>query len=157
MKELTLEEKAVSFETLTHIRKVESNIFKIVHLLIERAMHHDDSKLESPELEVFTEHTHKLKTLVYGSQEYEDNLKTIKPALDHHYAKNRHHPNHFPHGINDMNLIDLVELLCDWKASTERNANGNILTSLEINAKKFGIDAQLLSILRNTVAIFEQP
>lgn len=154
--ELTLEQKATNAETLDHIRKVEENIYKMIHLLLDRARDHDKSKLESPELEVFTAHTHKLKTLVYGSKEYEDNLVAIKPALDHHYAKNRHHAQHHRNGINDMNLIDICEMLADWKASTERNANGNILTSLEINAKKFGIDAQLLSILRNTLSIFEQ-
>lgn len=156
MTELTLEEKATNAETLTHIRKVEENIHKIIHLLLDRARDHDKSKLESPELEVFTKHTHNLKNLEYGTKAYEDNLLTIKPALDHHYAKNRHHAQHFKNGINDMNLVDIVEMLCDWRASTERNANGNILTSLEINAKKFGIDAQLLGILRNTVYIFEQ-
>lgn len=156
MKELSLEEKATNCETQEHIRKVQENISIMIHLLLDRARDHDKSKLESPELEVFTEHTHKLKTLVYGSKEYEENLVAIKPALDHHYARNRHHAQHFKNGINDMNLVDLCEMLADWKASTERNANGNILTSLEINAKKFGIDAQLLGILRNTVNIFEQ-
>ena len=153
---LTIEEKATNAETLEHIRKVQENISKMIHSLLDRARDHDQSKLESPELEVFTQHTHNLKNLEYGTKAYEDNLLTIKPALDHHYAKNRHHPQHFKSGINDMNLIDLCEMLCDWRASTERNANGNILTSLEINAKKFGIDAQLLGILRNTVYIFEQ-
>jgi len=44
----------------------------------------------------------------------------MKPALEHHYALYRHHPEHFQNGIDDMNLIDLVEMFADWKASSER-------------------------------------
>lgn len=38
-----------------------------------------------------------------------------------------------------MNLIDIVEMLADWKASSERQQNGNLLTSIEINAERFNI------------------
>ena len=48
----------------------------------------------------------------------------FKPAIDHHYANNRHHPEHWPNGINDMTLMDLIEMLADWKAATARNKNG---------------------------------
>jgi len=45
----------------------------------------------------------------------------MKPAIEHHYKNNRHHPEHFNNGIDEMNLVDLIELLCDWKAASERN------------------------------------
>ena len=32
--------------------------------------------------------------LTYGSDEYKACLTEMKPALDHHYAANRHHPEH---------------------------------------------------------------
>jgi hypothetical protein len=37
----------------------------------------------------------------------------MAPALKHHYENNRHHPEHFKNNIDDMNLIDLIEMLCD--------------------------------------------
>lgn len=42
-------------------------------------------------------------------------------------------------------------MLCDWKAATKRNKNGNIRKSIEINAQKYNISPQLEQILENTV------
>ena len=64
-------------------------------------------------------------------------LEALKPALDIHYANNRHHPEHFPKGIRGMDLLDLLEMICDWKASSERHADGNIFNSIEVNQKRF--------------------
>lgn len=30
-----------------------------------------------------------------------------------------------------MNLIDIVEMFCDWKAASERQLDGNLLKSIE--------------------------
>lgn len=80
----------------------------------------------------------------------------MKPALDHHYATYRHHPEHFQNGINDMNLIDIVEMLADWKAASERQKDGNLLLSIEKNAKRFNIDDQLKQILINTAKTLDE-
>jgi hypothetical protein len=53
-------------------------------------------------------------------------------------------------GINGMSLLDLVEMFCDWKAATERHADGDIKRSIEINQKRFNMTPQLASILENT-------
>jgi hypothetical protein len=79
----------------------------------------------------------------------------MKPALDHHYAKNRHHPEHFKNGINEMNILDIIEMLADWKAATIRHNDGNLRKSIEHNAKRFGIDTQLTRILMNSMDVFE--
>lgn len=39
-----------------------------------------------------------------------------------------------------MNLIDIVEMIADWKAASERQKDGNLLVSIEKNAKRFHID-----------------
>jgi hypothetical protein len=55
-------------------------------------------------------------------------------------------------GIDNMSLFDLIEMLLDWKAATERMKNGgNIRRSLEINTDRFKISPQLHSILANTI------
>ena len=58
---------------------------------------------------------------------------------------------HFPNGIRDMTLLDLVEMLCDWKAASERHQDGNIRKSIEHNAGRFDIPPVLAGILENTV------
>ena len=151
---MTIDECRV--ETQKHIEKVRKYIRFFTDRLTTRGVNHDAAKLESPEIEIFAEHTDALKETTYGSTEYKKHLEAMKPALDHHYATYRHHPEHFPNGINDMNLIDLVELMADWKASSERHNNGNLLKSIEINAKRFGISNQLTQILLNTAKIMEE-
>lgn len=138
-------------ETLTHIAQVKSNINIFVHDMITRGDHHDASKLVEPEMSVFAAHTQKLKGTVYGTPEYDKLLQEVKPAIEHHYANNRHHPEHWPNGVNDMTLIDLLEMLADWKAATQRNQNGNIRKSIEINAARYKMSPQLRTIFENTV------
>ncbi len=50
-----------------------------------------------------------------------------------------------------MTLVDLIEMLADWRAATKRNKNGNIRKSIDINAEKYGISPQLKKIFENTV------
>lgn len=147
---LTEQQKATNYDTFRHIERVRNLLNKCVIELIQRGEQHDQSKLASPEVEYFTEYTPKLATCTYGSDEYKGFLAAIKPALDHHYANNRHHPEHHKRGIEDMNLIDIMEMLCDWKAASERHNNGNIRKSIEINANRFGLSPQLVKILENT-------
>lgn len=112
--------------------------------------------MESPEVEVFAEHTNALATTNYGTPEYQAHLEAMKPALDHHYAQSRHHPEHFSDGILGMNLIDICEMFCDWKAATERQNNGNLLKSIALNAERFGYDDQIKRIFLNTAALFDE-
>lgn len=153
MKQLTLEEQATNATTMHHIGMVQTLLHKVVKELLDRADIHDQSKLESPEVELFTEWTPKLAGSTYGSAEYEGFRKAMGPALLHHYAKNRHHPEHFKNGVNDMSLIDVIEMFCDWKAATMRHNDGNIRKSIAHNADRFGMSPQLVRILENTVDI----
>jgi len=143
-------------ETQKHIEKVRKYIRFITDKLTTRGVNHDYTKLKSPEVELFTEYTPQLAELEYGSDEYKECLSKLKPALDHHYATYRHHPEHFPNGINDMNLIDLCELIADWKAASERHNSGNLIKSIELNAERFHINAQLKQILLNTAKMFDE-
>jgi hypothetical protein len=53
--------------------------------------------------------------------------------------------------FNGMNLIDLMEMICDWKAASERHADGHIHRSLKIKPGAVWISEQLAQILENTV------
>lgn len=119
-----------------------------------RSVQHDRSKIEPAERDTFDEYSPKLKDSTYGSDEYKGFLAAMKPALDHHYAANRHHPEHFADGVNGMTLVDLIEMLADWKAAGERHADGSLRRSLEIQRDRFGLSDQLLRILTNTAEHF---
>lgn len=140
-----------NMETMKHIQDVRANIYLMMEELDRRARCHDQSKLESPEKEIFGENYHKLKNTEYGSKEYAELLEVVKPAIDHHYSQNRHHPEFHKNGVDDMNLLDLIEMLCDWKSATKRNKNGNIRKSIEINGKRYNMSPQLIKIFENTI------
>jgi hypothetical protein len=139
------------FKTIRHIEAVRNHLNACVRELLARAEQHDQSKLQNPEREMFDEYTPLLRQSTYGSDEYKGFLKGMDKALAHHYENNRHHPEHFPNGVKDMNLIDVLEMLCDWKSSTMRHADGDVYKSIEINQKRFGYSDELKTLLRNTV------
>jgi hypothetical protein len=153
--ELTIEEKAINFETLRHVTVVRNLLNQVIREIMLRQEAHDQSKFSEAELATFVEFTPKLKKSEYGSDEYKGFLKSMKPALDNHYACNRHHPEHFENGIDDMNLVDVIEMLIDWKAATLRHNTGDIIKSIQINEKRFNMSPQLIRILLNTVRDFK--
>jgi hypothetical protein len=168
------------FKTLRHIETVRNYINHVVTSLLARGAHHDQSKLQPPEVEIFDEYTPFLRSTSIGSKEYDDNKKAMKVALDHHYEYNRHHPEYFQKyvctgcfkeyqrgrpascticgttefnvcdDITQMNLIDLIEMMCDWQASTLRHNDGNIFDSIEINQERFRYSDELKCILIQT-------
>jgi hypothetical protein len=137
-------------DTLKHSLRVGELMAAPITELVERSTQHDRSKTEEPELSVFNRYTPKLHDSTYGSEEYKGFLAGMGEGLAHHYACNRHHPEHFAEGLDNMTLVDLLEMLADWKAATERHADGDLAKSLQIQQERFGISDQLLRILANT-------
>lgn len=137
-------------DTLLHIKRVNQLLTEGASELIRRANVHDNSKLKSPEKELFDEYTPMLKKATYGSDEYKGFLKGLKVALDHHYANNSHHPEHYKNGVNGFDLFDLMEMFFDWKAATERMDSGNIYKSIDLNRERFEISDQICDIFINT-------
>jgi len=155
-------------DTYEHIEKVRALMIRAAHALLVRAHVHDRSKLESPEVEVFNEFSPKLAEVEYGSAEYEACRKGMGEALEHHYAHNSHHPEGHEAGIAGMSLLDLLEMLCDWKAASERvksvrppapaaagraaapDYDSNLMRSIGLNQDRFGYGDELRAILENT-------
>ncbi len=145
-------------ETYQHIQRVQEFIYQAGFNLLSRAKRHDASKLVSPEVEAFDIATPKLAGLKYGSEEYKQSLKDLGPVLQHHYEQNDHHPEHYSNGVRDMSLMALIEMLCDWRAASERvkqrTDDPEKMTSFEsglaFNKERFGISDDLYEVLINT-------
>ena len=138
-------------ETLKHIKRVNELLLFAAKELLDRSVKHDASKLLSPEKECFDIITPRLKESTYGSPEYKATMAEFRSAIDHHQKTNSHHPEFYENGVNGFDLFDLIELFFDWKAASERHADGDILKSIVINKERFGFSDQLVSILENTV------
>jgi hypothetical protein len=145
-------------ETRQHIERVQHFLSKAILNLQKRAGRHDASKLVSPELEAFDIATPKLAGLEYGSDEYRQSLRDLGPALQHHFEANDHHPEHYENGVLGMSLLSLLEMLCDWRAASERvkqrtDDPSKVKTfeaGLRHNQERFGYSDELAEILLNT-------
>ena len=154
-------------DTYEHIGKVRGYLVAAVENLLARAQGHDTSKLIEPEVGTFDEFTPKLAQITYSSHEYQCALNAMGPALEHHYANNSHHPEGHADGIAGMSLLDLLEMVCDWKAASERHKkrppfpaapgrkeapqyDSDIIRSIDLNQERFGYGDELRSILENT-------
>lgn len=63
-------EKATNYDTFRHIERVRNLLNVCITDLMRRGELHDQTKLEPPEIEAFTEYTPKLATCTYESDEY---------------------------------------------------------------------------------------
>jgi hypothetical protein len=143
-----------TLDTMRHSRRVDQLLLQIIAALQDRVTRHDLSKMEPPEKAVFDRVTPLLKDSTYGSEQYRASLAEMGECLVHHYSANRHHPEHYENGISGMTLVDLIEMLVDWKAATERHDDGSLARSLRIQAERFDISPQLMDILTNTAVHF---
>lgn len=141
-------------DNLKHIARVQELMQKVIGDLIKRACRHDRSKLVQPELAGFDK-SPPLGSIEYGSPEYAKSCEDLKPTLEEHYRVNDHHPQFFVNGIKDMNFIQLLELICDWKSSSERMKGGNVYFSIETNQKRFGYTDEQKQWMINTAKALE--
>jgi hypothetical protein len=137
-------------DTREHIAQVQELLEEAIGDLRYRLAMHDLSKLEEPELTTFNEYTPKLADSTYGSEEYQTFLVGMGEGLKHHYAANDHHPEHFENGMRDMDLLQVLEMLADWKAATLRHKNGSLRRSIEQNAERFDYGPEVRLLLFNT-------
>jgi len=154
-KKMTIDQCKV--ETQKHIDLVNQLGRILTSELTVRLANHDKSKLESPEVEEFAKVTNGLASTTYGSEEYQKFLKEdLAVALEHHYARNRHHPEHFgDRGVDGMNLFDLIEMFLDWLAASKRQNNGNLMVSIDKSCERFHINGTLENVFKNTVDYFD--
>jgi hypothetical protein len=139
-------------DTREHIFQVAARLKNVCTELRDRGYWHDMSKLGPEEKPLFDRLTPMLKGLTYGSDEYKACLKELGEALEHHYRENSHHPEHYGSaGISGMDLLDLIEMYCDWAAAVTRHDDGDLGKSIEHNSGRFKMGDVLTEIFRNTI------
>ncbi|WP_260845846.1 DUF5662 family protein [Paenibacillus sp. Y412MC10] len=154
-KEATYTEQDYLRDTRAHIANVQQYMQVFAEILINRSLIHDISKLAEPEKSILHQNTVEYKRLKIDSPEYEAHLKKVKVALDHHYEMNSHHPQHYKKGVAGMDLLDIVEMFCDWMVACREHGNGNMVHSILENKKRFNYTDELTQILINTADRFD--
>ncbi len=137
-----------------HIREVLKHKFwvalymtKIAARLFIRGIFHDTSKFFISETTGYAKALPRILHLPYYSKEYKECLKIIKPSVELHYKRNSHHPEHFA-SYKEMNIYDLMEMVCDWKSAAKRHKDGNLNKSFKISQERFQMDNETVRILK---------
>jgi len=144
-------ELEVLCDTILHIGEVQEALEVIAGELRQRGLAHDRTKLQELEFDTFVETRPKFRKANYGTPEYQECVELARPAVDHHYQNNRHHTGFHENGVNDMNLIDVIEMVCDWKAAARRSPDKTLEDTLEYAFKKYQIGEQLAGIIKQTL------
>lgn len=143
-------------DTLQHIHHVRDTIEVFVAEMLRRGRVHDASKFDPAEKWAFDHAIPALRGVPYGSPAFQEVVAQVQPGLDHHYARNSHHPEHYgAAGVAGMDLFDVVEMLCDWIAAARRHPSDGV--KLAHNVEQFAITPQLAAILANTLARWPAP
>lgn len=139
----------VKLETYKHKHLVSMFMNKIIEVLGQRSLDHDNSKLGEYESEEYAKFIPRLRTAKYGSDEHGEIMKDMSELMKHHYSNNSHHPEHFENGILDISLVDMIEMLIDWVAASVKS-DTSFEEGIEINQKRFGFGDEIKQILINT-------
>lgn len=95
-----------------------NDITRIIDELAEEIQKHDQSKYSNEE---FYAYRHKFYPTEIEAEKIKMNPEyaefvneAFEAAWQHHYEHNPHHPKY--HRGNEMNLIDILHMICDWEA-----------------------------------------
>ena len=137
--------------TRKHMQRVSQLLGDVAIEFINRAKRHDLSKLEEVEMNPLAEMQRTIDKegqVPYESEEYKRRTEKLGPMLESHFAKNSHHPEYYVEGVSGMDLFDILEMLIDWKAASERGEES--VVNIDAACKRFKIDGQLRRVLENT-------
>lgn len=128
-------------DIIDHKRRVYKHINTISKELMHRAFEHDNDKIEDDLIfDIYNEHSQTQRSIPFGTKERIDfEHITMGPAVDKHIHANRHHlyNSRNPLSFEHANLLDYIEILCDWKSAMERN---ELSEEDEIERIKFLLD-----------------
>lgn len=148
-----------SYETdvMEHKMNVQIIMNKLSRAILIRGRRHDNSKLKSPEKEGYSAHYNELRTAKFGSPEYQTIKEKLEPVIQHHYAENDHHPEHFGahDGIFHMDCVQIIEMLADWVA-TAHHKGTDVVADLPKLMEQCDIPENYYMIFKNTVEMMKK-
>lgn len=144
--------KDMIFRILKHRNYIFHAMNQVIQNLQDRAAEHDISKFSEEEFATYAEIIPALSNETYGTPEYQKVRESMGSAVEHHNLTNRHHWLNVPEKMNEINIFDLIEMMCDWYA-----VNFNKRTTIEtfLNTQTHITDPTLIRLFKNSVAFFD--
>lgn len=132
---MATEEIKTLLTILSHQVLVRTYLLRLAHQLEERALLHDLSKFSLDEFEGMVSLNSIARGQRLDSPGYKDTLRS--EAIKLHWSRNSHHPEYHKDGIKDMSLLDLIEMVIDWRAASETYKRTSFGESLQIQKERF--------------------
>ena len=143
----------VAEETHRHIDDVQIYMQRCIDKLHQNSKIHDLTKFGEEELTPLMNlyaHHEKNGVSKFGTEEYKKDMKThLSSMIKHHHQENTHHPEHFEAGVKGMNLMQVLEMVCDWASASKRSGGG--IVNLNDTQKRFCFSDDMKEIMRNTL------
>ncbi len=134
---------------LRHIMTVQGLLRRVARQLLDRADGHDLSKLAPDELGGMIEIDAIAGRYGLNSPEYMAALSG--EAIQLHQSRHSHHPEYHPNGIEDMDIFDLIEMVCDWKAANQLRGHPEWGKSVDMMAERLSLSPEYV-LLINLIA-----
>lgn len=146
-------ENELLIDTLTHKKYVLSAGMKMIEYLYSegrnaealqiarRCARHDDSKLESDEMQAF------LQLPKEGNNMKDANAampEQVKKFVAMHWKHNKHHPEFFD-DYHDMSEIDIMEMVIDWYARSQQFGTDFLNFVSTRQANRFHFDKEIFN------------
>ena len=134
---------------LRHIMTVQALLRRFARQLLNRADNHDLSKLAPDELGGMIEIDSIADKFRLNSPEYMAALSGT--AIKLHRSRYSHHPEYHLNGVEDMNIFDLVEMVCDWKVANQLRGHPEWKKSVGMMAERLSLSSEYV-LLVNLIA-----
>ena len=135
---------------VAHRAFVSSYLHRLADATNVRAVEHDLSKLTTGEFDGFVAINRVAREHPYGSEEYKASLKN-NDVIDLHFSGNRHHPEFYENGVAGMGLLDIIEMVCDWRAATEVYGTTSFQDVLQVQIDRFDLTEEQVWLINMIV------
>lgn len=135
-----------------HKAKVQKWLFLFSSELYKRALEHDNSKLEEPELSgwIAMDQEPRYK---YGTKEYKNKVDRYQWLMREHWSKNRHHPEYWDihKDEKDKDLIDIIEMMVDWLSYRDHISYVEASELVKKQTERYNFSEELSDLILNTL------
>ena len=127
-----------------HREEVADALYALADAISRRARIHDRDKLKGKNFRDYVEVSKIGRTHPFGSEAYAEAMKPHKAeggVVDRHFKANPHHPEFYDIPKVQMNFLDIIEMVCDWRAAARTYGTGRLSESVAYQKQNMDLDA----------------
>lgn len=140
-----------------HRETVADFLYFFADYFRKRAREHDRSKLQFEEFEGFAQINKVARNHAYGTPEYDKSMEEAKEpggCIHIHFGRNAHHPE-FHNREASMGLLDIMEMVMDWKAASMTYGTNTLAESLPKQLERFNFSDWQVEVIKQMVRLVD--